>query len=286
MINRSFIIKLCKMKDQELKSFLYQTLKNNNYTPILKEDYIIAEGSLPICLIAHIDTVFSYLPKEFYYDQEKFMLWSPDGAGFDDRIGIYIILKLIEKGFYPSIIFTTGEEVGGIGSNKIISDYSDCPFKDCRALIQLDRANRNDSVYYYCDNKDFEKFINKYGFKTNYGTFTDISILAPAWKIAAVNLSVGYIDEHTHMERVFLNWTEETINKMEKILKDSIKIPSYTYIPMNTSLNINNISPIEDDISSCLFCGRSFSKKIHKNIITYPDFTYAVCDDCKELYLC
>lgn len=304
MVDRSFMIKLCKMKDPELRLFLYQRLKEHGYSPIIKKDYIFAEGSLPVCLVAHMDTVFTYIPEEFYFDQEKKVLWSPDGAGFDDRTGIYIILEMLRRNLYPSIIFTEDEECGGLGAKKLVMDNPECPFKDCRAIIEVDRAWERDSVFYQCDNKDFEKYINTFGFETSVGTFTDISIIAPEWKIAAVNLSVGYMNEHTHQELLHCDWTEATIDKLSEILKKSPDMLNYSYIPKvyirspkgkkkgyNAFYEGYGVGPTEedelDDIAyrNCLFCGRSF-KNLHRNIINYPDYSYAVCDDCKELYLC
>lgn len=301
MIEREKIIKLCQTKAKNLNSLLYNKLKEYGYAPINTKDYIIAEGNLPICLVAHLDTVFPYAPQEFFFDPSARVLWSPDGAGFDDRVGVYIILDMLAAGHRPSIVFTTGEEIGGIGARKLVSDYKECPFKECRAIIELDRAWENDSVFYQCDNKDFEKYINKYGFVTSIGTFTDISIIAPEWGIAAVNLSVGYLEEHTHQERLYFEWTNATIEKLKEILTDSPSMLSYAYIPMkytpyrrgqrkNTSILDDYFAgPVEedefDDYNNCLFCGRAFGKDVHRNIINYPNYSYAVCDDCKGEYL-
>ena len=197
-MNLKLIKKLCSLPQNELIKLLYQYLKKKNYTNVQYDGMnLIAEGELPVCLIAHMDTVFNYLPHEFFYDNQKRVLWAPGGAGFDDRTGIYIILTILDNGFKPSIIFTDKEECGGEGSEHLIKTFPQCPFKNCRALIQLDRANKDDCVFYNCDNIKFEKYISKFGFKYNWGTFSDISIIAPKWKIAATNLSVGYVDEHT-----------------------------------------------------------------------------------------
>ena len=108
--------------------------------------YIIAEGDLPVCLCAHIDTVFSHLPETFYYDQEKSVLWSPQGLGADDRAGNYAIIELLEKGHKPSIILTDEEEKGGLGAEALIKKFPECPFEDCRASIQFDRQGQQDAV--------------------------------------------------------------------------------------------------------------------------------------------
>ena len=62
------------------------------YTNIIStEDYIIAEGNIPLTLLAHADTVFKTKPQEFFYDQEKTVMWSPNGMGADDKAGLVAI---------------------------------------------------------------------------------------------------------------------------------------------------------------------------------------------------
>lgn len=298
-MNLSLIKKLCVVKKIELYNVLFKYLKKYGYKNIVaKPKYIIAEGDLPICLIAHMDTVFSYEPymDDFFYDAHKKVLWNPGGSGFDDRAGIYIILNLLNEGFRPHIIFTDEEEMGGIGAYELIGDFSECPFEDCRALVQLDRANRNDCVFYFCDNKDFEKYISSFGFKFDIGTFTDISIIAPAWKIAAVNLSVGYEDEHTSCERLHCNWCDETLNKVRRMLTLSPNMKKYIYISKQhtySKLRPWNCSPKEDDYeflneifdygNTCLICGKDLSKEEHTTVVD-NEYNYRVCDDCWNKY--
>ena len=231
-MNLRLIKDLCKMDEKTIHSFVMKTLVKAGYKSFCNaEDYIIAEGDLPICLISHLDTVFSFPPQQFFFDYREKVLWSPTGSGFDDRAGVYIILTLIEMGYRPHIIFTHGEEIGGIGSRDLITRFPQCPFKECKALIQLDRANKNDMVFYDCNNSSFEKYIGKFGFKFAWGSFSDISVIAPAWEIAAVNLSVGYLNEHTTSELLYTDQCDNTLKKVEQILNKSDTMPSFTYIP-------------------------------------------------------
>jgi hypothetical protein len=285
-MNLNLIKTLCKTNEQTLYEHLIKLLQEIGYsTVIYSEDYIIAEheNALPVCLIAHLDTVFTQLPHEFFYDSEKEILWSPSGAGFDDRAGVYIILELLKEGYFPNIIFTRGEEVGGIGAHHLVADYPDCPFADCRAIIQLDRAYDNDAVFYECDNNDFEKYICDFGFEFNYGTFSDISIIAPAWKIAAVNLSVGYKCEHTPCERLYCKWTDATLDKVQKILDASSTMKSYTYIPWSKP-NQNYTWGFSFSDNICLLCGKQL--KTGDRIIREQNDIgdYGVCDECFKAY--
>lgn len=69
-----------------------------------------------------------------------------------------------------------------------------------KAIFELDRCGKDDMVFYGCNNPDFENYIEKFGFTFGWGTFSDISVIAPAWKVAAVNLSIGYVGEHMQTE--------------------------------------------------------------------------------------
>ena len=237
-MNLKVMIDLCCIEVKQLRIFLYNFLRRHGYKEIRRgKGYIIAEGNIPACLIAHLDTVFRHQPsaEQFLFDPKRKVLWSPYGSGFDDRAGVYAIMEIIEAGYRPHIVFTEGEEYGGIGANQLVEDFPKCPFNKCKALIELDRANSDDMVFYDCDNEKFEEFIGKFGFVADIGSFTDISIIAPEWEIAAVNLSVGYLDEHTVSERLHTTWCDATIDKVKNILieinKKSVK--PYKYIKLD-----------------------------------------------------
>ena len=194
------------------------------------KEYIYARGELPVMLIAHCDTVFKQLPQKIFYDREQCVLWSPQGLGADDRAGVYAILKIIQKGYRPSILFTTDEEIGGLGASAFVRDYpaADIEYK---YLIQLDRSGECDCVFYDCDNVDFVDYCESFGFTEDFGSFSDISVICPVWKIAGVNLSVGYYDEHSKQEILFTNILDKTISKVEKMLSFSKESKTFEYIP-------------------------------------------------------
>lgn len=189
--------------------------------------FVYAVGDIPVALVAHLDTVFSNSPSDIYYDKENNIMWSPQGLGADDRAGVYSILQIVKKGFKPHIIFTTDEEIGGLGATAL-SSY-DCPFADLRYIIELDRQGANDCVFYQDGNQTFHKYVEHFGFKEQWGSFSDISLLAPAWGISAVNLSIGYLNEHSNIETLNISWMHGTIKKVIEMLKAKEK-PFFEYI--------------------------------------------------------
>jgi len=277
------------MKKNQIQVMLMRYLKGKGYTNIKSTNmYLIAEGTLPVCLCAHMDTVFSVPPKDFYFDKERTTLWSPDGLGTDDRAGIYAIIMLIEKGYRPSLVFTDLEERGGQGASALVEKYPDCPFPNCRALIQLDRQGAKDAVFYECDNNDFTQLVLSYGFDEEWGTFTDISILAPTWEVAAVNLSVGYYNEHSHAEMFNIKECHQTIDKVEKMLQDCENWASYAYIPAPKKYySVTNDPNAWWNTNKCCFCGKHLEDKegaVVEGMDGKPETAMLLCDSCFEQY--
>lgn len=229
-INRdySMLKLLCQMTEEQLITVLTKYLTKHNYKPIACNDYILAGGDIPILLIAHIDTVFESLPTEIYFDEQKKIMWSPQGLGADDRAGVYAILKIIEAGYRPHILFANKEEDCCAGSIALSEHFENLPFK-CKYAIELDRQGVSDCVFYACDNKKFQSYVESFGFITAKGTYTDISVIGPWFDLAAVNLSIGYVDEHSFIERLHLGCLQETVNKVIKMLEDVNNITRFYY---------------------------------------------------------
>lgn len=290
---------ICHLSERGVLSYMKDLLtsKYGKESVIATPSYVIAVGDLPVALVAHADTVFHRPPtiENFFYDQEKDVIWNPDGAGADDRAGIFAITKIIKTTeLRPHVIITSGEEIGCVGSSKLIVHMPQFP-ADLRFMIQLDRRGHVDSVYYDCVNEEFEEFINAYGFETAWGSFTDISVLAPAWKVAAVNFSIGYEDEHHEIERLHVDWMFETIAKTISILQDvktSIEnVPVYEYReapyswhyrPYHSSwYDYDDDLPVPEGYDHCFMCNQ-LEKKEDMLPVWYPHgiTPYSLCMEC------
>lgn len=214
-IDKVNLIEILKMSQIELKWYLYEELKTYGYMPVFADGYIFAQGQIPVGMVAHMDTVHQE-PRKIEY--KRGVMSSPTGLGADDRAGIYGILHLIRKGYRPTVIFTEDEEIGGVGAEKFIK--ADIYIEDLKLFIELDRRGANDCVFYECDNMDFVEYIEKFGFKENFGSFSDISFIAPHYKIGAVNLSIGYEFEHTNKEYLNISDMGKTLFRVEKIFNN------------------------------------------------------------------
>jgi hypothetical protein len=79
--------------------------------------------------------------------------------------------------------------------------------------------NDDDMVFYSCDSKAAEDYVGAFGFEKAVGSFTDISILMPAWEVAGVNVSIGYYNQHTTAERCDLRVMLRNVNRVGRMLR-------------------------------------------------------------------
>lgn len=232
-----------QLKQDSLLKVMYKFLKSKYETVHYTKDYIVAVGDIPVALVAHMDTVFTSQPDNIFYDRVKNVMWSPDGLGADDRAGVYSIVQILKQGFKPTVIFTTDEEKGAIGASKLVADFKEAP-TELKYIIELDRRGSVDCVFYDCDNPKFEEYVESFGFITAWGSFTDISIICPAWGVAGVNLSIGYEDEHSYQELLYIGRMLSTIKKVVKMLQDvGMEMEPFEYISMEYNRYFSKMYP-------------------------------------------
>ena len=272
---------LCGCTQGSLKATMSKYLRNKYTNVVETKDYIYACGDIPIALVAHLDTVFKQPAREVYYDRQKNVIFSPYGLGADDRAGVFAIIQILKTGLRPHIIFTTDEEIGARGATQL--GMIDCPFKDLRYIIQLDRRGANDCVFYDCYNEDFIVYVEDFGFVEAIGSFSDISMICPSWGIAGVNLSVGYRDEHSVSEVLFVGHLLSTIDKVIAMLSEK-EIPTFNYIARNDYRNswyrylYSTETGIDD--KHCRFCGKEFLPEELINFKSSLGITEYCCIDC------
>lgn len=220
---------LCRKSQKSMKKFVTERLENSGYTPVVGDGYVYAEGTVPVLLVAHMDTVHKKLCKTVNYKYDKdsglFGVESPEGIGGDDRCGIFMIFEVIKE-LNCSVLFTEDEEIGGVGATK----FTQTDIKpNVNYIIEFDRRGSNDAVFYDCDNPEFTDFICDGFYKEKWGSFSDISYVAPHLGVAAVNLSCGYYEAHTTKEYVIINEMLESIEQAKKIIKKECDQP-FEYI--------------------------------------------------------
>lgn len=200
-----------------LQKFAKEILPRHRYRKITTgERFVYASGKIPVLLVAHVDTVHRMLPREIFHDSAAGVLWSPQGIGADDRAGVLGILELLRRKYRPHIMLLDGEEVGGIGSQEAVHTVRD---PGILYAVELDRRNGTDAVFYDCANEQFIKYVLGFGFQEAAGSFSDISIICPAWRVAGVNLSCGQYNVHTPIEYLKLQELWDVVGRVEKMLQ-------------------------------------------------------------------
>ena len=212
--------KLCKKTQMELKNYLKQKLDM-----VSGDGWLYKQGTFPVLLTAHMDTVHKEKCKTIIYKKDKVtgddIITSPEGIGGDHRCGIYMILKILEK-VNCSVLFCEDEEIGSVGARKFVDTNLFQELKGkFKYIIELDRAHENDAVFYHDDNQEFHDFIinGKEFWRQDHGSWSDICTLSPALGISSVNLSCGYYSAHSLAEYVNLDEMERSILEVIKVLE-------------------------------------------------------------------
>ena len=162
------------------------------------------------CIIAHLDQVQDYHPTDFITIETRDLIfgYSPKerkfcGLGADDKNGIWLALKCLQRFDEIKVAFFVGEEVGCIGSSKAKMDF----FEDCRFVIQPDRKGNKDLITSISGlplcSGEFIKDIQPqmFGYKETDGLMTDIEQLKEqGLNVSCINLSCGYYEPHTDNE--------------------------------------------------------------------------------------
>lgn len=229
IIKNIYLEDLCRMSQKGLKKHCTRMLGIAGYEPIVQDGFVYAQGTFPVLLVAHLDTVHEKPIKKIRRFEDG-TISSPQGIGGDDRCGVYAILKIIKE-IPCSVLFTEDEECGCIGAHKFTkTTLCQSLISKFNYILEFDRRDAKDAVYYNCDNQEFCDFISQGGyFKKAWGSCSDISVIAPVLKTAAVNLSSGYHSAHTTKEVINIHELEETIVQAKVILGQECEKP-FEYI--------------------------------------------------------
>lgn len=283
------IVSLLRKNQNELYEYILKKIPNG--FSIYKEDgkylYLVHKESknkrLPL-LISHLDTVddqtmyFKYKPIEIT-DTDLGKVTSIENStvysclGGDDRCGVWLMLQLLKSNPKDyKFLFTFDEEIGGKGSNEFVSSkYFNEKFYTC--YISLDRRSpngNNEVATYGYDNNDLISIFNVEGYNTAHGSFTDCMVLSEASSIACVSLSVGYDNEHSTKEVVYLSSMYKTLETLqEPRVINQLQTP---FIYENTySYNRYMFDDWVTEVC-CEICG------VHSKL--YLSHGYMMCSDC------
>lgn len=193
------------------------------------------------CVVAHIDEVHRNETGNYgAYIVANEMVVGYDrirkcqtGIGADDKNGIWICLRLLERFKKMKCVFFVGEEIGCVGSNRADMKF----FKDCRFVIQCDRKGNGDIVTSIsgtplCSDA-FIKAIQPemHGYSENYGMMTDVLTLKlRGLSVSCVNLSCGYYNPHTDKEVTILSDLMKCYGFVRHIIRTHTEVSEHKYM--------------------------------------------------------
>lgn len=220
-----FVESFCKQKGYAYK----KDRKNNIYIKKGKADYYP-------CVVAHMDTVhkdqrllvesdtrLSIVEKQI--ENESLTLLTAinpvnklkTGIGGDDKCGVYICLKLLEKVDNIKVAFFVEEECGMIGSKNLLKSF----FEDVGYAVQFD-APTNNWFSYSCSGVELwtEEFFQKikdtlYKYKIDnisIDPFTDVVQIRKNFDFCCAVLPTGYYNQHSFDEFVIEEHTNTCVD--------------------------------------------------------------------------
>lgn len=220
---RDFIVKYVK----DIKDVTVDTDKAGNL--------LIKKGTSDTypCIVAHMDEVHTKRDKDFTLVESNGFIMGMNvgkrerhGIGADDKNGIWVALKCLEKYDAIKCAFFVSEETGCIGSSKVNMSF----FNDCRFVLECDRRNNGDFIDYIsgelCSN-DFVKDANikDYGYKRSNGLTTDVGELKTrGLKVSCCNMSCGCYEPHTASEYTYFPDLEKCLKFAQHIIEDCTKV--------------------------------------------------------------
>jgi len=206
-----------------------------------------APGAPPVLLCAHVDTVWDDAgpadpllaredpfgwgsddmlcshesPRERTWCRSRIGIWlsgTPGiGIGADDRAGVWACLELRRR-TGCAVLLLDGEERGAHGAREAAQSVDPCAH-DWLAILEIDRRGYLEAVAYHPVPDAIWRAATQAGFRRAHGTFSDISVLGPAWHLPALNLSAGYYAEHTPRETLDEMDLLASVDAAEKLIR-------------------------------------------------------------------
>lgn len=195
------------------------------------------------CVVAHLDQVEFNRSKDFQCVETDDIIfgYSPSlrafqGIGGDDKNGIWVALKCLEKYDVLKVAFFVEEENGCVGSSQCNLGF----FEDVRFVLQCDRLGYNNlitSIYNKIASDDFlaDTSYWKFGYKTTRGMLTDVAVLSESVNVSMLNISCGYYNPHTDEEFTCKKDLMNCLSFVENVIENCTKV--YPHVSATTTFN-------------------------------------------------
>lgn len=223
-------------EEKKMKRFLCWWLKENCPSATVMKD---EKGNLYVekgesetypCVVAHIDQVQRIHSKDFEVYQTDDLVFGYskvnkrfEGLGADDKNGIWVCLKCLEKFDTIKVAFFVEEETGCQGSSQAVMAF----FDNCRFILESDRKGGDDLItniggWTQLCSEEFLAAIGfeKFGYREEIGMTTDVGELKErGLSICALNISCGYYNPHTSEEFTIKSELDNCLALVEHIIE-------------------------------------------------------------------
>jgi hypothetical protein len=181
--------------------------------------------------------------------------------GADDKSGVTVMLYMMDKGITGLYYFFIGEERGGIGSNRVSSEYDSIEYlKNIKRCVSFDRRKTGSVITQQlgrvCCSNDFATALCKEYAKSNLnfsldptGIYTDSASFIDDIS-ECTNISVGYENEHTGRELQNMTFLIKLCEASIKVDWDSL--PTIRKVGLNQEL-VKKHKRLIDDIKKTAF---------------------------------
>lgn len=231
-------------KEETIRNFVKRCCENlGAKTAIDKAGNLYAtkgESETYPCVVSHLDQVQDSHAADFrailigdvifgFSESER----EQQGLGADDKNGIWICLRCLQRFSAIKVAFFVGEEVGCVGSSDADMEF----FENCRFVLQCDRKGSSDlisSVSYteLCS----EQFLNdigmeKFGYKKTSGLLTDVYTLkTEKLAVSCCNISCGYYNAHTSGEVTVVSELKNCFAFVCHIIENCVDVYPHEYV--------------------------------------------------------
>lgn len=162
---------------------------------------------------AHCDTVHHTTGNNNFYVENDIVYSLEECLGADDGAGVAILCYMMSSGIPGTYLFTTGEEIGGVGATYISDNFPDLLSEFDRSIC-FDRAGTEEIITVQagtrCASSEFAEALSvafqDQGLmyvESTHGVYTDNKEWI-AFIPECVNLSVAYKSQHSSSEHLDL----------------------------------------------------------------------------------
>lgn len=185
---------VCAMKTKHFKKVIPYNSKGN---------YWFQDNGANILAVGHLDSVQEF---RHFHEMRLPHLHRVYCPVLDDRLGVYIITKLLPKlGLKYDILLTTDEEIGRSTAGNFTTT------KEYNWIFEFDRKSE-DMVMYKYQTPELKASLEKLGWKVGYGSYTDICDLE-FLECKGFNFGTGYENYHSLDAYVDLKVMHENVQK-------------------------------------------------------------------------